>query len=700
LSNCLGQVVKSEANSNEEASIVAAPVATLEGNWSMRGLRFGLLLAGTAVAVILAARTSTHAGQAEDRAVEALVPVPDTSGFPPPTAADAAISAVKPTARPEALVPVPDTSGFPPPSAKDVDITSTTPASPAAASEQDTAKAASIPATPEQQLADKLREYLTGKVDRIIDRKSRPAVDAFYAARNYAPLWIDNGNASARAKAAAAFLAKVDADGLDPADYPVPQIKAGADIATLADAELKFTSTVLTYARHAQTGRVHYSRISPDIFYNLVMPEPADLLGKMADAKDVAAALDSFNPPHAGYKALKAKLAEMRPEEASGKRIEHGPVLKLGKNLMEDPRVPLLRERLGIAGQADDTSYDKTLADAVKKFQRQHGMAESGVLTAATIDALNGVRRDREADIIRANMERWRWLPRDLGKAYVMVNIPDFTLKVVDNGAVVWTTRIVSGKPGKMATPLLSETMKYITINPTWNVPPSIINNEYLPVLQQDPGALERVGLKVEYNRDGTIRIYQPPGERNALGRIRFNFPNKFLVYQHDTPDKHLFAQNVRAFSHGCMRVQNPDKYAEVLFSIANPKDGYTVDRIHKMYGTGERDIQLQTHIPVHLTYQTAFVDDAGKLVIRDDIYGRDASYFAVMRGSEHRVADLAVEHREANATPRPRLPTGEYSSFASNGGSFFERLFGGSGEMRSPPPPRAVPQRRVYFQR
>ena len=213
---------------------------------------------------------------------------------------------------------------------------------------------------------------------------------------------------------------------------------------------------------------------------------------------------------------------------------------------------------------------------------------------AATVDALNGPNRDRDSDIIIANMERWRWLPHDLGKTYVMVNIPDFTLRVVSNDSMVWTTRIVTGKPGRMATPLLSETMKYITVNPTWNVPPSIINNEYLPALQQDPTVLERMGLKLEQNRDGTVHIYQPPGERNALGRIRFNFPNKFLVYQHDTPDKNLFAHETRAYSHGCMRVQNPDKYAEVLLSLANPKDGYTVDRIHKMYGTGERDIQLQ----------------------------------------------------------------------------------------------------------
>ena len=164
-------------------------------------------------------------------------------------------------------------------------------------------------------------------------------------------------------------------------------------------------------------------------------------------------------------------------------------------------------------------------------------------------------------------------MPHDLGAAYVMVNIPDYTLKVVQNGKTVWQTKIVVGKPGTHATPLLTETMKYITVNPTWNVPPSIIRNEYLPALAQDPNALSRIGLQVSHNPDGSIRIFQPPGERNALGRIRFNFPNRFLVYQHDTPDKKLFAHDARAYSHGCMRVQNPDKYAEVLLGVSQPED-------------------------------------------------------------------------------------------------------------------------------
>ncbi len=204
------------------------------------------------------------------------------------------------------------------------------------------------------------------------------------------------------------------------------------------------------------------------------------------------------------------------------------------------------------------------VAEAVRKFQEGAELKPTGVLDERTVKAINSPKRDRQIDTVIVNMERWRWLPRDLGApsigdAYVILNIPDYTLKVMQNGAQVWTTRVVTGQPGIHATPLLTETMKFITVNPTWNVPPSIIYNEYLPALQQDPTVLERMGLKLDRARDGSIHISQPPGERNALGRIRFNFPNKFLVYQHDTPDKNLFAKDERAFSHGCMRVQNPD---------------------------------------------------------------------------------------------------------------------------------------------
>ena len=243
-------------------------------------------------------------------------------------------------------------------------------------------------------------------------------------------------------------------------------------------------------------------------------------------------------------------------------------------------------------------------------------------------------------------MERWRWYPRDLGNAHVIVNQPDFTLKVMHSGAQVWTTRIVIGKPST-ATPLLTETIKHITVNPTWNVPPSIVHNEYLPALGQDPTVLDRMGLRVSYN-GGQVRISQPPGAGNALGRIRFNFPNRFLVYQHDTPDMHLFGHEVRAYSHGCMRIQDPAKYAEVLLNIARPREHWTAQKIKSMFGGGEQNLQLQpTQIWLHLTYQTAFVDDAGKLQIRRDVYNLDGRTLAAIKSERGIIEPVPERKRE-----------------------------------------------------
>ena len=266
-----------------------------------------------------------------------------------------------------------------------------------------------------------------------------------------------------------------------------------------------------------------------------------------------------------------------------------------------------------------------------------------------SLNAVAAPARSDVIDTIIANMERWRWVPRDLGNAHVMLNIPNYTLRVMHDGKEVWQTRVVVGKP-TTATPLLTETMKFITVNPTWNVPPSIVQNEYLPALAQDPTVLARMGLRVTTNRDGSVHISQPPGEKNALGRIRFNFPNRFLVYQHDTPDKHLFAHDKRAYSHGCMRVQDPDKYAEVLLSIALPNAGYTAQRIRSMYGTAEQNINFPTPIPVHITYQTAFVDDAGELQVRPDIYNIDAKTRNLIR-SERGVVEPAQERGPAMAS-------------------------------------------------
>ncbi|MGB8632128.1 MAG: L,D-transpeptidase family protein [Xanthobacteraceae bacterium] len=625
-----------------------------------------------------------------------------TATVPAPTLPASTSNPGQPSAEPkaaekaEAPTPTsnPDQPSAEPTASKKVATPTPTPA-PAANSDQPAA-ASSVDA--DTAVAGQLHDLANGRFENIIgDAKERTAVDAFYSGHNYAPLWITDGKPNARAKAAIAYLGQVAADGLDPSDYPVPNFDSLTDPTTLAEAEINLTASVVKYARHAQIGRVHWSRVSGDISYDQSAPDPSEVLSALAGANDVGEALDAYEPHAAGYLALKAKLAEIRAgqRDADKAQIPNGPPLKIG---MQDERVPLLRSRLDMADDAS-TTFDKVLADAVKKFQQAHRLKSTGALDAATVEALNGRQPDRQTDIIIANMERWRWMPHDLGSTYVVVNIPDYTLHVIREGKQVWMTKIVVGKPST-PTPLMTAQMKSITVNPTWNIPQSIAAAEYLPLLQQDPTILQRMGLNVSYNPDGTIHLSQPPGEQNALGQIRFNFPNKFLVYQHDSNQKYLFGKDQRDDSHGCMRVQDPLKYAEVLLSIVRPGEGYTEDRIHRMFGNNEINIQFPTSIPVHLTYQTAFVDDAGRLEFREDIYGRDRALLAVLKGPEAKVADIPVEHRESTAAAhRPPValsssPWGGWAGRGYGGGfNFFSRLFGGPSA-----PPAPVPRQHRAF--
>ncbi|MEA2864373.1 MAG: L,D-transpeptidase YcbB, partial [Bradyrhizobium sp.] len=583
---------------------------------------------------------------AAELAIDAAVPRPEPANVPPPTIHDFKIDTTASVSDPAktteskpsdvVTAPAADT-GTSDTSKAD---TTTTPVSPAAAepAKEPTKAASNVPAA-DQPVADKLREMMGAKASRYFDRKAeRAAVEKFYTAREFAPLWTQSGALTENGKGVIARLKDAASDGLNASDYPVPDFAAGAPADQLAEADMKLTASIVDYARHAQSGRMHYSQVSGDIQYPEHPIDPSEVLANITSAKDSSAALASYNPPHKLYRELKAKLAELRGQNGPMAQIAGGPALKFTPArkkqpavVMEDPRVPQLRAKLGIAENANDTHYDARVAEAVRKFQDGADLNPTGVLDERTLKALNSPKRDRQIDTVIVNMERWRWLPRQLGapslgNAYVILNIPDFTLKVMQNGAQVWNTKVVTGKPGTHATPLLTETMKFITVNPTWNVPPSIIYNEYLPALAQDPTVLQRMGLRLDRNRDGSIHISQPPGEANALGRIRFNFPNKFLVYQHDTPDKHLFAKEERAFSHGCMRVQNPDQYAATLLNITMPNERYTPEKIRGMYGRSEIDIKFPTAIPVNITYQTAFVDDAGKLQLRKDVYGRDAT--------------------------------------------------------------------------
>src|SRR5262245_49286738 len=562
----------------------------------MHGLRYRIL-AGTALALILAVP------------MVGLAQGPNKMAPAPTTASPPAALPVEHTATPAPASPA-EPAATPAPAAASPAEQVSTPtlaADPAAVTEQ------AVPVDPlasldpaDRVIAEKMRDLLAATSDKIFaSKKERAAAEAFYQTRNFLPLWLDKGVENARATSAIARLKHADGDGLEVSDYKTPSF-AGLGNDALAEAELKLTQAVLTYARHVQAGRFAYTRVSRNIELPQAVPEPADILGTIAAASDAGKALDAFSPQHEEYQKLKAMLAEVRANSGSKKS--------------EAPR---------------------------------------------------------QVETIIANMERWRWYPRDLGKAHVVINQPDFTLRVMHEGAQVWTTRIVIGKPS-MPTPLLSETMKFITVNPTWHVPPSIVHNEYLPALAQDPTVLDRMGLRVSYSGGG-VSIWQPPGPNNALGRIRFNFPNRFLVYQHDTPDKYYFAHEVRAYSHGCMRVQDPAKYAEVLLNIVRPNEHWTAERITRMFGHGEQNLQLQpTPIWVHLTYQTAFVDNHGKLQMRRDIYNLDSRTLAAIKSGRGGIeqAPERKHEQELIASRQRRSPQPPAAVPVARSGSMFQSMF------------------------
>ena len=693
----------------------------------MKSVRFDRLLASTALGLVLVLSSNAGMAQQPDKQIENATPAPNTTApvandvaapsqaTPAPattetiTPAEAAVTPA-PEPRQEAVAPAPQPAPveatIPAPAA-----TAVAPAAAPAAPVNTTAAEQAAPVVADSAVAERLRALIDAKsFDRTVSRKAeRDGIEAFYKARDFAPIWVGNGAATERARAVTAYLGQADAVGLEPSDYATPDFSVTTADA-LADAELKLTVAALTFARHAQTGRIHFSRVANDIEFRVEAPEPADVLAKLATATDAGAALDSYNPPQPQFKALRAKLAELRanggaiskPADAKPApvvRIPDGKILRPG---MRDDRVIALRKRLDVEGDKNNTLYDEAVREAVVAFQTESDIGVDGNVGPQTVRVLNGgEKRDVRGpsadpvDVVIVNMERWRWFARDLGNPHVIVNVPDYTLTLYNDDKVYWHTRIVVGKPSQ-ATPMISSEMKFITVNPTWNVPPSIIENEYLPALREDPNALDRIGLKMEQRPDGTVRIYQPPGAANALGRIRFNFPNKFLVYQHDTPDKNLFNRDKRAFSHGCMRVQDPLVYGEKLLSLVMPKENYTRARLEKMFGGSEININFPKNIWVHMTYETAFVDAAGKLQFREDVYGRDARMIALMKGSERRVADIAIARPPISFSKPVRMPAGMAGNNGGNGYSYsrgpnlFELIFGGG----QPQPQQAAPQR------
>jgi murein L,D-transpeptidase YcbB/YkuD len=518
-----------------------------------------------------------------------------------------------------------------------------------------------------------IQDRLSAKFTATTEAKKseQGALVEYYAVPDQRLLWVDQNGLTERAILVMAEIAQADDYGLRASDYALPnpaEFNAADPKAAdwLADAEIKISYAVLGYARDARGGRIAPARISPNLDPQLALPNPTEVIESIAFRSDPAAYLRSFQPDQPQFEALRQKLIELRGGKVATDKpavlIPDGPPLKLG---VEDEQVALLRKRLDLPAENPDgtpveaNKFDEQVLDAVRHFQLAHGVIPDGVVGSGTKRLLNGNEQPHAAGSparIRAvliNMERWRWLPHDLGAYYVTVNIPEFMLRVVEDDKPAYTTRVVVGKPDKQ-TPIFSNEMQEIVFGPFWNVPTSIKVEEIRPYLREeaswfggggwDTAVFQRHDLRIRYagreldpgaidwNRVDirSLELYQPPGPANVLGRVKFVFPNKHDVYMHDTPQKFLFANSVRAESHGCMRVQNPDQFAAVLLKH---DQGWSQTRTMSAIDTGyDQHVALQQKIPVYITYFTLKVNPDGSLSSYGDIYGHDARMAAALR--------------------------------------------------------------------
>ncbi|MGH6826249.1 L,D-transpeptidase family protein [Methyloceanibacter sp.] len=533
-------------------------------------------------------------------------------------------------------------------------------------------------------------------VTRVADKGAKAgsefkALADYYSAPDAHVLWVDENGLNLRAKSVMEEIGNADDYGLRASDYALPRIegfnaKSPNASGALADAEVKLDLAVLRYARDARGGRFDWTRIDPNLDPTLALPDPLQVMESMAIRAEPAVYLRSFQPDQPQFEALRKALIAARGGHVDDGvvRIPDGPVLKLG---VEHEQVALLRKRLEVPATdgAKETVFDAGVEQAVRRFQEERGYRPDGLVGPGTRRVLNGEQQRSSSPartrIILLNMERWRWLPNDLGPFYVTVNIPEFTLRVMDEGKPEFTTRVVVGKPDKQ-TPVFSNEMQEVVFNPYWNVPNSIKMEELLPSIRGggdwffggggggwDTSVFARNGLRVaigtkevdpsmlDWNRIDirSLNVYQPPGPDNVLGTIKFLFPNKHDVYMHDTTQKNLFAKTVRAESHGCMRVQNPDQLATALL---NKDQGWSAQKVASAIQSGVEDqhIGLKQKIPVYITYFTLKVDDDGSATTFNDVYGHDARMASVMFG-EPMAYDPFPPMVEEVAAPVERMP-------------------------------------------
>ena len=483
-------------------------------------------------------------------------------------------------------------------------------------------------------------------------------IPGFYKERNYIPVWTSNGRAIEQTESLLKALLSAREEGLSPEIYHLTKIRAmlaaiqGAedrlespDPKVVAEMDILLTDAFLLLASHLKAGRVNPETIHTAWVAYLPKIDLGRVMASAIESNQVAERLKSLNPPHHGYGRLKNAIFDYRRIGQAGPwpEVPTGPVLRLGDR---NERVLALRKRLAVTNDLktdapeNPEQYDVFVDTAVRRFQSRHGLEVDGIVGNNTLAALNQT-VDRRIRQMELNLERWRWIPAELGMRYILINIADYRLSVVEAGSAVLEMRVVVGRHYRR-TPVFTETIKYLVLNPFWNVPFNIAVRDKLPLIKEDPAYLKNNRFTVfagwedkseildpeslDWNRitrdNFVYRFRQDPGPDNALGRIKFMFPNRFSVYLHDTPQRELFGETIRTFSSGCIRVEKPLELAAYMLS---DNFGWDLAALESAIENGKNQaIALKQPIPVHLLYWTAWVDADGTVHFRDDIYNRD----------------------------------------------------------------------------
>lgn len=499
-----------------------------------------------------------------------------------------------------------------------------------------------------------------------VDPEERALLRSFYLQRGFTPAWVDGSGLHGRAGILLAVLASAADDGLDPDDYlpaNLPDMTAGTPSANAADLgalDVGLSAALLRYARHLRLGRLDPERLDPDGVLVRKTFDAATALANAAAADDLGGHLFALIPANPSYAGLRRSLLDYRTRAAAGgwptpapDRLEPGSegeavvllrrILRATGDLREDP-----------AATAAPAVYDEAVTLAVKSFQARHGLDEDGIVGEQTREVM-AVPVEARIRQILLNMERVRWLPDDLGDPHVLVNIAGFTLSYVEAGAPPFEMRAIVGKPGR-SSPEFSGLITYLELNPTWTVPRTIANEDLLPRIRRDPKFLTANGFTL-FTQSGSVVdaaavdwsggsfpywLRQKPGPRNALGRIKFMFPNSFDVYLHDTPSRGLFSQSVRALSSGCIRVEKPFELAAKLLEGNGDWDRKRLQGV--VAGGSTRTVTLSRPVPVHLAYLTAWRGSDGTVHFRDDIYGRDRTLEAALSARVMKIARTGSE--------------------------------------------------------